>query len=57
MQGAIETANFIQLICNWWQTVNVSNKGKEKRFKDPYRAVQDEASTNLVTFLNKFEGA
>ena len=27
VQGAIETANFIQLICNWWQAVNVSNKG------------------------------
>ena len=35
----------------------MSNKGQERRFKDPYRAVQDEASTNLVTFLNKFEGA
>ena len=35
----------------------MSNKGQEGRLKDSYRAVQDEASTNLVTFLNKFEGA
>ena len=37
IQGSNETAAFIHGVLNWWNTVNVSSKGQDARFKDPYR--------------------
>lgn len=42
LQGAFETATFIQQILDWWNTVNVSAKGQDVRLRDPNRSVQDE---------------
>ena len=47
LQGALETANFIQQILDWWSTVNVSAKGQDIEMRDPNRAVQTANSTNL----------
>lgn len=49
------TANFVETILNWWKIVNVSGKGQDKRFNDPYRAVQMKDSTSLGTFLDIFK--
>ena len=57
LQGCDNTANFIQFVLNWWNTVNVSSKGQDKRLKDPHRAVQDKTSTNLTSMLDTFKEA
>ena len=57
LRGCRDTANFIETILNWWNMVNVSMKGLDKRLNDPYRAVQDSQSTNLQTFLIIFQEA
>lgn len=57
LKGANDTANFIQEILNWWNTVNVSANGLDIKFKNPYQAVQDKNSTTLQSFLEKFHAA
>ena len=57
IQGAHDTANFIQSVLNWWNTVNVSSKGQDGRLNDPHRAVQVSTSTSLDTYAQQFEGA
>ncbi|XP_070196711.1 uncharacterized protein [Littorina saxatilis] len=57
LQGCHETATFIQTVVNWWNTVNVSGKGQDRRLNDPHRAVQEPGSTSLDTFLGVFQGA
>jgi len=56
LQGAQETANFIESILNWWNIVNVSSKGQDIRLRDPSRSVQEENSQNLQSFLDRFKG-
>ena len=57
LQGCHETATFIQTVLNWWNTVNVSGKGQNRRLNDPHRAVQEPGSTSLDTFLGFFQEA
>ena len=55
LKGACDSANFIQFILDWWNTVNVSAHGQNIRLNDPSRHVQDQNSTNLKVFLEKFK--
>jgi len=55
LQGDPETTVFVEQILNWWNIVNVSAKGQEKRMRDPNRSVQDLTSNNLQTFLDSFK--
>ena len=57
LQGCHATADFIEFVLNWWNTVNVSTKGMDIRFKDPHRAVQDKSSTTLDFYFKTFEEA
>ena len=57
LRGCRDTAEFIQIILNLWNVVNVSGKGQDQRMNDPYRTVQDHQSTNLQTFLAIFQKA
>ena len=52
LQGACETANFIQQVLDWWNVVNVSAKGQDIRLRDPNRSVQNEKSTTLHSVLD-----
>ena len=52
-----ETANFLQTIINWWNVVNVSGKGQDKRLNDPFRSVQTTESTSLDKFIDIFRNA
>ena len=51
------TADFIQTIVDWWNTVNVDRKGQDTRFNDPCRAVQVEGSCSLDFYLDMFKKA
>lgn len=55
--GCHETAAFIQTVVSWWNTVNVSAKGQDKRLNDVDRAVQTQESTSLSTLLKIFQEA
>ena len=57
LQGSSETAEFVQFILNWWNTMNVSEKGRDIRVRDPNRAPQTAASTNLQSFLEQFKAS
>ena len=57
LRGANETANFVELILNWWKVVNVGSKGKDLRFNDPNMCVQDGSTNSLDLFLRKFKEA
>lgn len=57
LQGCYETAEFIQSVINWWNTVNVSSKGQDIRLNDPHRRVQDLSSTSLQTLHQLFQQA
>ena len=52
LQGAYDTASFIQQVLDWWNVVNVSAKGQDIRLRDPNRSVQDEKATNLHSLLD-----
>lgn len=54
LQGASDTAAFIQQILDWWNTVNVSAKGQDIRMRDLNRSVQEEHSSSLQPFLELF---
>ena len=47
LRGRLATGNFIRTVLNWWNVVNVSEKGQDQRLNDPHRAVQVPNSTNL----------
>ena len=49
-----ETADMVEFVLNWWNTMNVSCKGLDKRFKDPNRAVQVQGSTSLDDYMQIF---
>lgn len=51
------TADFIQTVLNWWNTVNVDRKGQDIRFNDPSRAVQVKGSCSLDFYLDLFKKA
>eukprot|EP00745_Piridium_sociabile_P001153 TRINITY_DN10714_c0_g2_i1.p1 TRINITY_DN10714_c0_g2~~TRINITY_DN10714_c0_g2_i1.p1 ORF type:complete len:837 (+),score=176.30 TRINITY_DN10714_c0_g2_i1:399-2909(+) len=57
MKGCVETASVIETVVNWWNTVNVSKRGLDKRRKDHHRAVQESGSFSLDTFLEVFHEA
>ena len=57
LQGCSATAEFIQFVLNWWNTVNVSAKGQDIRMKDPHRAAQVLSSDSLDMYAKKFEEA
>ena len=57
MKECKDTAYFIQTVVNWWNTVNVSAKGQDKRMNDPFRAVQTSASSTIDEFINIFRNA
>ena len=57
LRGHHDTAGFIQMILNWWNTVNVSGKGQDQRLNDPYRAVQETHTATLDEFSAVFEAA
>ena len=57
LKGKNGTASFIQTVINWWNVMNVSSKGQDQRLSDPYRAVQNQESTSLDTFIEIFSNA
>ena len=54
-QGSHETADFIQQILNWWNTMNVSSTFQATRMRDPWRSTQDKTSTSLQYFADMFQ--
>ena len=56
-KGCEGTANFIQLVLNFWNMVNVSRKGLDQRFNDPSRAVQEKGTPLLHEYLQIFTNA
>ena len=57
LQGSSETAEFVQFVLNWRNSMNVSEKGQDLRMRDPNRAPQTAASTNLQSFLKQFKAS
>ena len=57
LRKSFDTANFIQQILNWWNTVNVSSNSQNVRMKDPFRSVQTKDSSHLKAFLDIFKTA
>ena len=55
LQGPTETAECVQFVWDWWNTMNVSEKGEDIRMRDSNRAPQTEASTKLQSFLEQFK--
>ena len=56
-KGCEGTANFIELVLNFWNIVNVSRKGLDLRFNDPCRAVQEKGTPLLKECLQIFSTA
>ena len=55
LRGARDTAEFIQQVLNFWNVVNVSAGGQDRRLRDPYRSVQDKTSSTLQSMLKLFQ--
>ena len=57
LKSCVETADFVETILNWWNTVNVDRKGQDVRLNDPSRAVQERSSRSLEWYLEVFENS
>lgn len=55
LQGSADTADFVQVVLNWWNMMNVSAKDQDIRMRDTFRAAQTSTSTSLQFFCDKFE--
>ena len=55
LRGARDTAEFIQQVLNFWNVVNVSARGQDRRLRDPYRSVQDKTPSTLQSMLKLFQ--
>ncbi|XP_049843150.1 uncharacterized protein LOC126294965 [Schistocerca gregaria] len=47
-----QTVTFLEVIVNWWKTVNVRSVFEGQRFNYPYREAIRKTSDNQVTFLS-----
>ncbi len=54
IQGKVETAATVEVISNWWKTMNVASKGEHIVFNDPHRAAQIPSSTSLKQYAQLF---
>ena len=50
-RNATDTAKFVKEVLDWWNVVNVSQKGSDLRLRDPCRSVQTLSSTSLEKYL------
>ena len=57
VENKVHTANFMDQVLSWWNTVNVACKGENLKFNNPNRSVQTRESTSLNTFVQLFTNA